>query len=132
MNKLTSAKRVAVVAALVEGKHPRDGPHDGRQQAHRPEAPRRHRHGLHVIRTRDPQPARAPHPVRRNLEFVYAKAKNVPDEKRGEFGYGDVWTWSRIDADTKLVVSYRSASVTLATATTSCTTLPTRSRTASN
>lgn len=35
--------------------------------------------------------------------FVYAKAKNVPVEKRGEFGYGDVWTWTAIDADTKLV-----------------------------
>ena len=35
--------------------------------------------------------------------FVYAKAKNVPAEKRGEFGYGDVWTWTAIDAETKLV-----------------------------
>jgi IS1 family transposase len=35
--------------------------------------------------------------------FVGAKAKNVPAEKQGEFGYGDVWTWVAIDADTKLV-----------------------------
>ena len=35
--------------------------------------------------------------------FVYAKAKNVPEERKGEFGYGDVWTWTAIDADTKLV-----------------------------
>jgi IS1 family transposase len=35
--------------------------------------------------------------------FVYSKAKNVPEEKRGQFGYGDVWTWTAIDADTKLV-----------------------------
>ena len=35
--------------------------------------------------------------------FVYAKAKNVPAEFRGQFGYGDVWTWTAIDADTKLV-----------------------------
>jgi IS1 family transposase len=35
--------------------------------------------------------------------FVGAKAKNVPTEKQGEFGYGDVWTWVAIDADTKLV-----------------------------
>lgn len=39
--------------------------------------------------------------------FCYAKERNVPDEKRGEFGYGDVWTWVGMDADTKLVVSYR-------------------------
>jgi IS1 family transposase len=35
--------------------------------------------------------------------FVYAKAKNVPAEYRGQFGKGDVWTWTAIDADTKLV-----------------------------
>ncbi len=38
--------------------------------------------------------------------FCYAKAKNVPKDKRGTFGYGDVWTWVAIDADTKLVPSY--------------------------
>jgi IS1 family transposase len=35
--------------------------------------------------------------------FCYAKAKNVPDQYSGQFGYGDVWTWTAIDADTKLV-----------------------------
>jgi IS1 family transposase len=38
--------------------------------------------------------------------FCYSKAKNVPEEHEGEFGYGDVWTWTAIDADTKLVISY--------------------------
>lgn len=38
--------------------------------------------------------------------FVYAKQKNVPAEKRGQFGYGDVWTWTAIDADTKLIPSF--------------------------
>jgi len=38
--------------------------------------------------------------------FCYAKDKNVPEEKRGIFGYGDVWTWVAIDADTKLVPSF--------------------------
>ena len=38
--------------------------------------------------------------------FVYSKAKNVPEEKQGHYGYGDVWTWVAIDADSKLVVSY--------------------------
>jgi IS1 family transposase len=40
-------------------------------------------------------------------QFVYAKAKNVPEGKRGTFGYGDVWTWVAIDADTKLVPTWR-------------------------
>src|SRR5467141_2028350 len=38
--------------------------------------------------------------------FCYAKDKNVPAEKRGIFGYGDVWTWVAIDAETKLVPSF--------------------------
>jgi len=37
--------------------------------------------------------------------FCYAKAKNVPEEKKGT-GAGDVWTWTAIDADSKLIVSY--------------------------
>ncbi len=28
--------------------------------------------------------------------FVYAKAKNVPQERRGQFGFGDVWTFTAI------------------------------------
>lgn len=39
-------------------------------------------------------------------QFCYAKDKNVPEEKRGIFGFGDVWTWVAIDADTKLVASF--------------------------
>lgn len=38
--------------------------------------------------------------------FCYAKQKNVPDNKQGKFGYGDVWTFTAIDADTKLVPSW--------------------------
>lgn len=38
--------------------------------------------------------------------FCHAKDKNVPKEKRSTFGYGDVWTWVAIDADTKLVASF--------------------------
>lgn len=38
--------------------------------------------------------------------FVYSKQKNVPEEMRGEFGVGNVWTWTAICADTKLVPSW--------------------------
>lgn len=38
--------------------------------------------------------------------FVYSKEKNVPLEKKGQLGYGDVWTWTAIDADSKLCVSW--------------------------
>jgi IS1 family transposase len=35
--------------------------------------------------------------------FVYAREKNVPHELQGVPGIGDIWTWTAIDADTKLV-----------------------------
>jgi len=38
--------------------------------------------------------------------FVYAKAKSVPAEHQGEFGYGDIWTWVALDAATKLVPAW--------------------------
>jgi IS1 family transposase len=39
-------------------------------------------------------------------QFCYAKAKNVPADKKDRFGYGDVWTWTALDADSKLIVTY--------------------------
>lgn len=37
--------------------------------------------------------------------FVGAKAKNVTPEKKAE-GWGDIWTWVGLDAQTKICVSY--------------------------
>lgn len=38
--------------------------------------------------------------------FCHAKQKNVAAAKAAPEGAGDVWTWTAIDADTKLIVSY--------------------------
>ena len=38
--------------------------------------------------------------------FCYAKAKNVARAKAAPPGAGDVWTWTALDADSKLIVSY--------------------------
>ena len=38
--------------------------------------------------------------------FCYAKQDHLPQDKQGKFGYGDVWTFTAIDADTKLVPSW--------------------------
>jgi IS1 family transposase len=38
--------------------------------------------------------------------FCYAKEKNVPYDKQGQFGFGNVWTWTAIDEDTKLLCSW--------------------------
>jgi len=38
--------------------------------------------------------------------FVYAKQKNIPADRKGETGVGDVWTWTALDADSKLIISW--------------------------
>jgi len=38
--------------------------------------------------------------------FTYAKQKNVPTAKAAPEGAGDTWTWTGIDADSKLVMSW--------------------------
>ena len=38
--------------------------------------------------------------------FTYAKQKNVADAKAALDGAGDTWTWTAIDTDSKLVLSY--------------------------
>jgi IS1 family transposase len=38
--------------------------------------------------------------------FVGAKQRNVPAERKHDDDIGDVWTWTALDADTKLIVSF--------------------------
>jgi IS1 family transposase len=38
--------------------------------------------------------------------FTYAKQKNVAKAKRQDLAYGDTWTWTASEADTKLLVSW--------------------------
>jgi IS1 family transposase len=38
--------------------------------------------------------------------FTYAKQKNVATAKRKDLAYGDTWTWTAIEADSKLIVSW--------------------------
>jgi len=42
--------------------------------------------------------------------FCYAKKRNVATAKAAPDGAGDVWTWTALDADSKLVISYLIAS----------------------
>ena len=48
--------------------------------------------------------------------FVYAKQKSLPRAKSAPPNAGDVWTWVAIDADTKLVPSWRIGDRSSATA----------------
>ena len=38
--------------------------------------------------------------------FCYAKQRNVPVKFLGKAGYGSIWTWTAIDAESKLLVSF--------------------------
>src|SRR3954462_13734272 len=38
--------------------------------------------------------------------FVHAKQKNVPNAKKPPDKAGDVWTWTALDADSKLIVTW--------------------------
>lgn len=38
--------------------------------------------------------------------FCGSKQKNVAPENKGVLGHGDVWTWTAIDADSKLICGY--------------------------
>jgi IS1 family transposase len=38
--------------------------------------------------------------------FTYAKAKNVPNAKAAPAGSGDTWTWTGIEAETKLILTW--------------------------
>ncbi len=48
--------------------------------------------------------------------FVYAKDKNVKTAKAAPDGAGDVWTWTAIDADSKMILSYKVGDRSAATA----------------
>ncbi len=39
--------------------------------------------------------------------FCYAKDKNLPEAMRGQPGVGSMWTWTAIDADSKLMISWK-------------------------
>lgn len=108
MNKLTQAKRVQIIAALVEG-------NSVRATCRMTGAAK----GTVLKLVVDLGKACAAYQDRtlRNLtckkiqcdeiwSFCYAKEKNVPEEMKGKLGVGDVWTWTAIDADTKLIASY--------------------------
>ena len=107
MNRLSKEQKIRVVAALVEGNSLRStsrmtgvarntittllvdlaeacaGYHD------------RHVRNLKVRRLQCDE----------IWNFVGAKARNVTPEQKAE-GWGDTWTWTALDADTKLCVSY--------------------------
>jgi IS1 family transposase len=108
MNKLTNEKRVQVVAALVEGNSIRS---TVRMTGVAKNTIVKLLAELGTVCSEYQNKAFRNLTCRRIQcdeiwSFCYSKQKNVPYEKQGEFGYGDVWTWTALDADTKLVPSW--------------------------
>lgn len=107
MNVLKTDKRVQVIAALVEG--------NSINATCRMTGVAKHT-VLNLLRDLGCACAEYHHKHVRNLSvrrvqcdevwsFVYCKQKNVTEEQL-DAGAGDCWTWTAIDADTKLIVSY--------------------------
>ena len=105
MNKLDTAKRAQIVSALVEG--------NSINATVRMTGAAKHT-VLKLLADLGRACATYQDQAFRNLpckhiqcdeiwSFCYAKEKNVPDEFKGQFGFGDVWTWTALCADTKLV-----------------------------
>ena len=109
MNKLNSEKRCQIISALVEGNSMRA-------------TARMTGVMLNTVLKLLPEIGKACAEYQRRVfrdlpckriqcdeiwQFCYAKEKNVPADKRGKFGFGDVWTWVALCADTKLVPCYR-------------------------
>lgn len=105
MNKLNKAKKAQIISALVEG-------NSIRATARMADV------AFNTVLNLVPEIGKAcadyQNRVLRNLpckrvqcdeiwSFCYAKQKNLPEKKQGEYGFGDIWTWIAIDADTKLV-----------------------------
>jgi len=107
MNQLSTEKRAAVVAALVEGNSLRGTARltgVARMTVEK------------LLRELGTACAEYHDATVRNLKcqriqcdeiwsFVGAKARNVPEAKKGV--WGDCWTWTALDPDSKLIVAYR-------------------------
>ena len=108
MNKLNTAKRVQIISALVEG-------NSLRATARMCDV------AFNTVLKLLPEIGKAcmeyQDKALRNLpckriqcdeiwSFVGAKEKNTTPDKKVAEGWGDVWTWVAIDADTKLVPSF--------------------------
>jgi IS1 family transposase len=107
MNKLTADRRAAVVAALVEGNSLRGTARITGVARMTIEKLLRDLGtacaAYHDANVRGLKSQRIQ--CDEIWSFVGCKQKNVTEDTRGK--WGDIWTWTAIDADSKLIVGYR-------------------------
>jgi len=108
MNKLPLAKRVQILSMLCEGSSMRSisrvsdvsiNTVYGLLAAAGPVCARFHDATVHGVASKRVQCDEV-------WSFCYAKQKNVATAKAAPEGAGDVWTWTALDADSKLVLSW--------------------------
>ncbi len=108
MNKLSTDKRIKIISALVEGNSIRatcrmtgaaKGTVTRLLESVGKACAKYQNENLRELNYKNIQ-------IDEIWSFCYAKQKNVPINKQNKFGYGDVWTFTAIDADTKLVPSW--------------------------
>ena len=108
MNKLSTAKRVQILSALVEGNSLRS---TTRMVGCSINTVTKLLVDLGCACAKYQDAALRNLPCRRIQcdeiwSFCHSKAKNVPLDKQGQFGVGDAWTWTAICADTKLIPTW--------------------------
>lgn len=105
MNKLNTAKRAAIISALVEGNSLRSTTRMTGASINTV---------TKLLIDAGTACAKYQHETLRNLpckrlqcdeiwSFIGMKEKNVPAERKGQRGFGDVWTWMAICAEIKIV-----------------------------
>lgn len=108
MNKLPMAKRVQILSMLVEGSSMRSisrvaGVSINTVDKLLVDAGRAcavfHRENVRGVKASKVQ-------CDEIWSFCYAKAKNVPDALKAPEGAGDVWTWTGLDSDSKLIITW--------------------------
>jgi len=108
MNRLMKAKRVQVISALVEGNSVNSTVR--MTGVSKPTI-------LKLLADLGTACAKYQSEALRNLScrrvqadeiwsFCFAKDKNLSEEMKGKFGFGSVWTWTAICADSKLMISW--------------------------
>jgi hypothetical protein len=107
MNRLSTAERVQVISALVEGNSLRATAR--MTGVARMTVEKLFRDvGAACVEYHD---AHVRNVTARRIQcdeiwsFVGAKARNATPEQKAK-GWGDCWTWTAIDADSKLIISY--------------------------
>ena len=108
MNKLPSAKRAQILSMLCEGSSMNSTARvtgvSPNTVAKLLEEAGRACEAFHDKEVRNVQAKRVQ--CDEIWSFVHAKAKNVATAKAAPEGAGDCWTWTALDADSKLIIAY--------------------------